>query len=190
MIVPVSYATTSAAVAAVKADLLSQGFTGTVQLGKQFVKQHRDPTQASGGVTGSVLCVPLGRSLLQAPRLTGGNPRPTFTKSQALEIHCWSQAAGFAGFTTQYEADLTAAEMLTAAVLRSFEIFIPGAKRGGQSEVTDAGENIQGVEIVTTIAIDLELPDTTYQVATGAVFNPNYGMEFPDGQTDSGSDQF
>lgn len=199
-IVGVSYATTPAVVAAVRADLVVQGFQGPVYFGKQFLKQHRDPTLVSAGVsgtgaTGTVVMFPIGRSPLGAPRMQGGNPRPTFTVTRAMEIHCTSQAPPLptpnsTAFATQYEADLALAEILTAAVVRSFEILIPGAKRGGQSDITDAGENIQGVEIVTTLGVDLELPDTTYQVATGATFAPGYMMQFPDGTTDSGSDQF
>jgi hypothetical protein len=186
MIKPVSFATTSAAVSKVRADLLAQGYTGTVLFGKQYRKQHRDPT-AGGSVFGSVVVVPIGRSPLNAPRLNGGNPAPTFTVARTLEIYCWSKAP-IGSFLTQYEADLTAAEILTASVLRSFEVYVPGAKRGGTSDVVDAGENTFGVEVMSTISIDLELPNTTYQLATGAVFVPSTLMEFPDGHTESGSD--
>lgn len=185
----VSFATVSAAVAAVRTDLVAQGYAGPVLLGKQYVKQKRDPTAAVavtgyGTIAGSVVIVPVGSaSPLRAPRLVGGNPRALFTVSRQLSIHCWSQAP-LGGFSTQYEADLTAVELLTAAVLRSFEIYVPGAKRGGDSEITDAGENSFGVEIVTGIEIDLEIPDTTYQGATGAVFVPQPALEFTHGSSD------
>lgn len=195
MIRPVSFSTTSAAISAVRADLVTQGFTGPVNFGRKFLKQRRDPT--SGGMpAGSVVVCPPenGNSPLRAPRLTGGNPRPTFTVSRALEIHCWSTGP-LGSFPSQYEADFSAAEILTAAVLRSFEIYVPGAKAGGRSDPTEHGETVFGVEIVTALSIDLEQPDTTYQIAIGAVFKPNYAMQFPDGNggtasTDTGSDQF
>jgi len=188
MIVPVSFTSTSSALAKVRTDLIAQGFTGSVYLGKQFLKQHRDPT-SGGSIVGTVVAVPLGRGTMSAARLTGGNPRPMYTVARPLALHCWSTAP-IGSFASQYEADLTAAEILTASVLRSFEVLIPGAKRAGDQEVTDAGENSFGVELVTNITIDLEVTDVTYQVATGAVWAPNYGMQFPLGNVDSGSDQF
>jgi hypothetical protein len=172
----------------VRADLAAQGYTGKVYFGKQFLDQYRDPTAAFnvigyGTINGSVLVIPIGRGKLRAPRLLGGNPRPLFTLSRTLEVHCWSQAP-IGSFATQYEADLSAAETLTAAVLRSFEIYVPGAKDGGDSQITDAGENIAGVETVTTLEVNLEIPDTTYQLATGTVFVPGVLLQFGDGTTD------
>jgi hypothetical protein len=187
VIVPKSFSSLSAAIAVVRADLATGGFTGPVSIGKRFLKQRRDPT-SGGSVIGSVVVVPVERSNLRAPRLTGGNPRPTFTTKRAIEVHCWARAASLGSFPTQYEADFAAAEVLTSAVLRSFEIYIPGAKDGGGLDLVEEGENVFGVEFVATLALDIETVDTTFAVATDAVFVPNYAAEFPDGHIETPSD--
>jgi hypothetical protein len=183
VIVPVTLPTISAALTKVRADLTARGIAATVLLGKRHLKDKHDPT------TGVVVVVPEEEDgAMGGPRLLGGNPRPLFTLAQPLALHFLASAGTQSDPLTQYEADLTQTELLRANVLRSFEILIPGAKRGGRSRVVDVGNIVFGAYIVTKITIDLEQADTTYELATGAVFAPSILMEFPDGHTESGSD--
>jgi len=163
---------------AVAARLAADGNTFVFGLGKYLLSQRGDPN------AGRVIMIPSDKpSKLGAPRLMGGNPRPTYTINQLLEIHCWAKAPTQTDPATQYKADLKAAEGLRNVVLDVFEIFIPGAKRGGMTWVPYVGENISGVEVVALIGVDIETPDVTYELADGATFNPTVELEFTHGSS-------
>lgn len=174
----VSFPTIRAAIAKVRTVLATDGYAGSFGLGP------RPLTSRSNPLAGAVAILAKGDAAIQGPRLLGGNPRAVFTVVQPLEIHCYAKAAPQSDASTQYEADLEAAEQLTSNILRAFEIYIPGAKRGGRRTITGADvENLNGVEIVATITIDLESPDSTYELATGVTFVPDVELVNTHGST-------
>jgi hypothetical protein len=168
---------------AVKAQLVTDGVTAAYVLGKKTVLAQRgDP------ISGRVVVVPSpDPSPVSAPRFEGSNAdetRATYTISQQLRIHTWARAAVQSDPSTQYAADLEAAELLRNAVLRAFDFVAPGANRGGTTAPTDAGENIYGVEIVTTISVFIETLDTPWIAVPDLTITPNVVLTNTHGSAD------
>lgn len=171
------FGSTSDAIDRVEAALIAAGVTTPFGFGKYLLSQRQNP------LIGSIVIIPKDGPITP-PRFNGDNPRNIFTVDQGLEIHCWRAAAKQSDPAKQYRADLKAAELLTGAVLRAFER-LAGAKRGGRRTVTEAGENVTGAEVVTTISIFVETFDVAYTLAPlDTVFVPDVEMEFTHGSTD------
>lgn len=172
-----AFGSTREAIAKVKAALVAASVTTPFGFGKYLLSERQNP------LVGSVVVIPKDGPVT-APRFNGGNPRDIFTVDQGLEIHCWRAAAKQSDPAEQYIADLEAAELLTCVVLRAFER-LAGAKRGGRRTVTEAGENVTGAEVVTTISIFVETFDVAYTLAPlDTVLVPDVEMEFTHGSTD------
>lgn len=171
-----TYATVQAVVDKLVDLFAEENIAAGIHLGTSSLAKRKDPRP------GQVVIVPT-TAVIGPPRFTGTRPIAHYAVQQAVEVHVISKAAkNVADPSRQYGDDFAQAEALRNIFLHIAERRIPGIKLGGTQVVTEAGENVYGVELVVSVTFTLDstnVPYTPNLAPSDTVFETSCAMVGP-----------